>query len=261
MTLREDEHTDLRTPSGIMRTHVFRPASRGALPAVILYSEIFQLTAPIRRLAQFFASHGFVVAVPEIFHEYEPPGTVLAYDAPGTDRGNWCKAQKPAQQYDGDLEALLAFLQDHPDCTGRIGACGFCIGGHLAFRAALHPRIEAAVCFYPTDIHKIASHPRGLGPGFGDDSLEQARAGGIRGELLLVWGRQDPHIPFEGRVQIHQTLEDAGCTYQWAEFNAAHAFVRDEGPRYNPVLARQSLGMAVDLLRRCLVDAPAGAGA
>ena len=68
----------------------------------------------------------------------------------------------------------------------------------------------------------------------------------------MIWGRQDPHIPFEGRVQIHQALEKSGTNYQWLEFNAAHAFIRDEGPRYNAVVAQQSMGIAVELFNRRL---------
>ena len=252
MTLSEDSYTEVSTPTGVMRTHVFRPQAEGRFPGLVFYSEIFQVTAPIRRLAAYLASHGFFVAVPEIFHEYEPPGTVLAYDPAGTDRGNWCKVNKLLSSYDGDAEAVVAFVKNHPHCTGRVGTLGVCIGGHLAFRTALNPVVEASVCFYPTDIHKIESHPRGLGLGMADDSLACARNGEIRGELLMIWGRQDPHIPFEGRTQIHEVLAASGTCFQWLEFNAAHAFLRDEGPRYNPVLARQTLGIALDVLRRRL---------
>jgi carboxymethylenebutenolidase len=56
--------------------------------------------------------------------------------------------------------------------------------------------------------------------------------------LLFVFGRQDPHIPQEGRARIHTALEEAEADFEWHEFNAAHAFLRDEGPRYNPALAR-----------------------
>ncbi len=235
-----------------MRTHVFSPKAEGRFPGLIFYSEIFQVTDPIRRLASFLASHGFFVVVPEIFHEYEPLGTVLAYDTAGTDRGNWCKVNKPLSSYDGDSDAVVEFVKQHRACNGKIGTIGVCIGGHLAFRTALNPAVDAAVCFYPTDIHKIESHPRGLGLGMADDSLLRARSGEMRGELLMVWGRQDPHIPREGRKQIHDALEGSGTCYQWLEFNAEHAFLRDQGPRYNPVLARQSLGIALDVLNRCL---------
>jgi carboxymethylenebutenolidase len=252
MTIIDNEYSDLETPSGLMRTHVFRPAAGGIYPGIILFSEIFQATGPIRRTAAFLASQGFVVAVPEIFHEFEPLGKVLAYDTEGTDRGNWCKVNKPLAGYDADTLAVIAFLKAHPLCTGRLGSLGICIGGHLNFRACFNPEILAGVSFYATDIHKLESHPRGLGTGMADDSLALARSGALRGELLMVWGRQDPHVPFEGRAQIHRALEESSTNYQWLEFNGAHAFLRDEGPRYNPVLAQQSLGIAVELFHRKL---------
>ncbi|HEY2800137.1 MAG TPA: dienelactone hydrolase family protein, partial [Chthoniobacterales bacterium] len=70
MTLRETEMIDLPTPTGPMRTHLFRPAEERHFPGVLFYSEIFQVTAPIRRLAALIAGHGYLVAVPEIYHEF-----------------------------------------------------------------------------------------------------------------------------------------------------------------------------------------------
>ncbi len=259
MTIVEHEFSDLATPSGPMRTFVFRPAAAGRYPGIVLYSEIFQMTGPIRRTAAFLAGHGFVVVVPEIFHEFEAPGVALAYDSAGADRGNWCKVNKALKAYDDDARAAIEFLKTHPACTGKLGSMGICIGGHLNFRCAMNPEILASVSFYATDIHKLEDHPRGLGTGMSDDSLERARRGDIKGELLMVWGRQDPHIPFAGRVQVHQALEEAGTNYQWLEFNGAHAFLRDEGPRYNPVLAQQCLGISLELFHRKLAggDLPA----
>lgn len=84
----QDEFHDIATPTGPMRTHLFRPVAPGSYPGILLYSEIFQATGPIRRTAAFLAGHGFVVAVPEIYHEFEEPGVALAYDTAGTARGN-----------------------------------------------------------------------------------------------------------------------------------------------------------------------------
>ena len=243
-----EEQTDLATPTGPMRTYLFRPNVPGRFPSLIFFSEIFQLTGPIRRMAAFFAGHGYVVAIPEIFHELEAPGTVLPYDRPGTDRGNAHKLGKPIEAYDTDLAAVLAHLQGHAAvrgaAEGRVGVFGVCIGGHLAFRAATHAGVAAAACIYATDLHK-----RSLGSA-GDDSL--ARAPKITGELLMVWGRQDPHIPSEGRLAIRAALEDAGLTYSWLEVNAQHAFMRDEGPRYDPDLTRTVNQMCLDLFSRTL---------
>ena len=245
MTLQETAPIDLPTPSGPMRTYLFRPQAPGRYPGLLLYSEIFQITAPIRRTAALLAGHGFIVAVPEIYHEFEPAGTVLAYDQAGADRGNALKTTKPLPAYDADARAALAFLKTHEHCTGRLGVLGICIGGHLAFRAAMHPDVLAAACFYATDIHK-----RALGAGLNDDSLD--RIPEIKGELLMIWGRQDPHVPLEGRVKIQAALNAAGTHFTWHEFNGAHAFLRDEGHRYDPELALQSYHLALALFRRKL---------
>jgi carboxymethylenebutenolidase len=200
--------------------------------------------------------HGFVVAVPEIFHDLEPPGAELPYDQAGADKGNKDKIGKPVTAYDADARAVLDYLEGSAHCTGKLGVMGICIGGHLAYRASMNPRVLAGVCFYATDIHKGSL---GLG---GDDSL--ARTGEIRGEMLMIWGRQDPHVPAEGRARIHARMNEMGVRFTWHEWNAQHAFLRDEGPRYDPALALVGYRMAIDLFARRLgegdlpADPPAG---
>ena len=245
MTLREPEAVELITPTGPMRTHVFQPAAAGPYGGILFYSEIFQVTAPIRRMATWLAGHGYVVAVPEIYHEFEPPGRVLGYDQAGADRGNALKKEKELHALDGDARAVLDFLKAHPSCTGRLGALGICLGGHLSYRAAAtQPDVLAAACFYGTDLHT------GSLTKTGDDTL--ARTAEIGGELLLVWGQQDPHIPLEGRQKIHAALVEAKVEFTWHELNAQHAFLRDEGPRYDPVLAQQCYALMLELFHRRL---------
>ena len=245
MTVTTPDPIDLPTLSGPMRTHIVCPAAEGKYPAIILFSEIFQVTAPIRRMAAQLAGHGYLVAVPEVYHEFEPLGTVLGYDQAGSDRGNALKTTKPLKNYDTDARALLDYLPTRSDCNGRLGVMGICMGGHLAFRAAMNPEVRGAVCFYATDIHK-----GGLGEGMNDDSL--ARAAEIKGELLMVWGRQDPHIPTEGRMKLLNRLNEVELRLNWHEVNGAHAFLRDEGVRYDPELARSMFGLALDLFHRTL---------
>src|SRR6201994_338808 len=130
MVITDNEHADLVTPYGSMRAYIFRPAEpagapKRKYPGLVFFSEIFQVTAPIRRTAAILAGHGFVVAVPEIFHELEPgPGVVLAYDHPGADRGNAHKINKELASYDADARACLDYLKTHPACTGRLGVMG-----------------------------------------------------------------------------------------------------------------------------------------
>jgi carboxymethylenebutenolidase len=245
MIVTDTEYVDLPTPSGAMRTHIVKPVTEGRYPGIVLYSEIFQVTAPIRRMAMQLAGHGYIVAVPEVYHEYEPAGTVLAYNQEGSDRGNALKTTKTVQGYDDDARVVLKHLASRADCTGRLGAMGICMGGHLAFRAAMNLEVLGTVCFYATDIHK-----GGLGEGMKDDSM--ARAGEIKGELMMVWGRQDPHIPTEGRMKVLERLNEVGTKLNWHEVNGAHAFLRDEGVRYDSELARSMFGLALDLFHRTI---------
>jgi carboxymethylenebutenolidase len=248
MIVRES-YQDLPTSTGAMRTYILQPEEPGRPPrrdpGLVLYSEIFQKTAPVHRLAVQFAGLGYLVMVPEVYHSQEAPGTVLGYDDRGKDRGNALKHEIPLAVFDEDGRVVLKALAEHPACNGRLGAVGICLGGHLAFRAALNPEVRAAACFYGTDLHTGT-----LGAGGKADSL--ARAGQIKGELLMVFGRQDPHVPAEGRRQIYEALERAGVWFTWHEFNAAHAFLRDEGERYDPAAAHLCLVLAADLFRRTL---------
>ena len=244
MILTED-HVDLATPTGVMRTFRIRPAGVGKYPGVVLFSEIFQVTGPILRTARLVASQGYIVAIPEIFHEFEPLGTALPYTPEGTDKGNRDKIEKELSAYDHDARAVLDYLKGLPECSGRLGAMGICIGGHLSFRCAMHEDVLAAVCFYATDIHK-----RSLGKGMNDNSLD--RIPEIKGELLMIYGKQDPHVPQAGRDLIYRSLTGAGVNFTWHEFNAEHAFIRDEGHRYNAALAQIGYAMAFELFQRKL---------
>src|SRR5207237_7506745 len=107
-------------------------------PGLVLYSEIFQQTPPIRRLAVQFAGQDFVVMVPEVYHAHEAPGTVLGYDDPGKNRGNALKTIITIADFDSDAKAVLEALAKDPACSGRLGVVGICLGGHLAFRAAFN---------------------------------------------------------------------------------------------------------------------------
>jgi carboxymethylenebutenolidase len=245
MSTLSESFVDLDTTRGRMRVHLFMPAGEVPRPAVIFYSEIFQATGPIRRMAAALAGEGYLVAVPEVYHEFEPLGTVLAYDAEGSARGNSLKTEKEIASYDEDTEVLVRYLAAQDGCTGKVASFGVCLGGHLALRAGLHSGVTAVAAFYPTDLHS-----GNLGLGKCDDTLN--RIAEVNAPMLFVFGRQDPHIPLEGRRIIQAKLEEVGAIYEWHEFNAAHAFLRDEGPRYNPALARVSFSLLLRFLEESI---------
>ncbi len=52
------------------------------------------------RAAAVVAGHGFVVLVPEIYHDIVQEGWVGQYDTAGADRGNELKITKTIESYD-----------------------------------------------------------------------------------------------------------------------------------------------------------------
>ncbi|KAI9699323.1 MAG: hypothetical protein M1836_002933 [Candelina mexicana] len=202
---------------------------------------------PVARFARQIASQGYIVAAPSSYHEFTGPEP-LAYDVPGTDAGNEYKIKKKLSAYDEDATLSVDTLLALPTCNGRVGATGMCLGGHLAYRAALDRRVSAAVCYFATDIH---SHS--LGAGMNDDSLE--RAGDIRCELVMIFGKRDNHVPPGGRDLIRKTLHEKGVCFSFYEVAwAQHAFIRDElsKGRYDPAISRICFEMLLELFGRTL---------
>jgi carboxymethylenebutenolidase len=244
MTIQQ-QTVDLETATGTMRCRVFRPTNAGAFPSILFYSEIFQITSPITRTAAYIAGHGYVVIVPEVFHELNTIGTVLAYDDAGKDKGNDDKFAKALTSHDSDTLSMVDWVDEQEFCNGSLGTFGVCLGGHLAFRAALHPRVQAASCLYATDIHSST-----MPAGSGTQTIDRLKD--ATGEMLMIWGKQDPHVPLEGRKLLYDRLTEDDVNFSWHEFNAQHAFIRDEGDRYDPEIATLCYQLTMDLFHRAL---------
>ncbi|KAF2757369.1 alpha/beta-hydrolase [Pseudovirgaria hyperparasitica] len=248
----QETHKDVATKAGgDMRIYIFHPTianyPKAKFPGVVVFSEIYQVTGPVQRFARQIASQGYIVAAPSSYHEFTGP-EALAYDGPGTDKGNEWKITKKVSAYDEDATLSVDALLSLPTCTGKIGATGMCLGGHLAYRCALDRRVSAAVCYFATDIH---SHS--LGEGKNDDSLE--RAGDIKGELVMIFGKMDNHVPPAGRDLIRKTLHDKGVNFSFYEIAwAQHAFIRDElsKGRYDPAISGICFEMLRELFNRAL---------
>ena len=212
----------------LMRVYVAAPSSEGQYPGILFYSDIYQLGRPITLLADRLAGYGYVVAAPEIFHRLEPVGAVIEPNDLGRMRGNDDARRTALAEYDADGLAVLEWLKaENSVASGQLGALGFCIGGHLAFRAALQSQVKASVCCYPTGVHsgKLGREVA--------DTLE--RVSQIQGEVLTIFGALDPHVPPEGRQKILQALNEAQIRNKTLTYEANHTFMRDDGYRYDPV--------------------------
>ncbi|MET0520801.1 MAG: dienelactone hydrolase family protein [Jiangellaceae bacterium] len=239
MKVREEE---VRIPAADceIRSMLIRPVGDEPRPGLLLYTDIFQLTESTLRTARRLAAAGFLVCAPEIYPRGALAGVALEFDDEGKAAGLAGAKGTTTAQFDADRVAVLDYLEQR---TTTLYATGFCIGGHLAFRAALDPRVAATVCFYPTGLQNGAL-------GADADAGSLGRAAEINGRLMIVFGAQDPHVPADARVQVLSALYAAGHDDLELHVYASgeHAFMRDVGARHDPALTDLAIIEAVSFL-------------
>jgi len=240
----ETSYVDIPVAQSSMRMFVASPHASGKFPGILCYSDIFQLTGPMLRACVRLAGYGFIAVAPEIYHRIEPPGRAIPFDDAGRTRGLLNASKTSVAEFDASCRAALDWLGTQPNVApANLGAMGFCIGGHLAFRAALQPDVRASACFYGTGIHNGKL-------GRDSDAGSLAEAAKIRGELLMIFGSNDPHVPGEGREIVERGLRAASVKHRIQLYPAEHAFMRDEGPRFDPECTDLAFADMIQLFRK-----------
>jgi carboxymethylenebutenolidase len=194
------------------------PAS-GYGPGIVVLQEIFGINQYLRDVADWYAAHGFVALVPDLFWRIQP-GIEL------TDKGDdWKRAIELYQKIDEakaveDSAAALEFFRKHSSCSGRVGALGFCMGGNLAYLLSARFKPDCAVGYYGVSIEK---------------SLDEAKS--LSSPLMLHIAGLDKFCPPEAQSQIHATLDGNPLVTLHDYPYMDHAFARTGGEHYDAAAA------------------------
>ena len=129
--------------SGAMRGYLAKPKNiSGELPAVIVIHENRGLNAHIQDVARRAALAGYVALAPDFL---SPVGGTPQNE----DQARDLISALDSQQTLGNLKATLAFLQNRPDTTSKVGCVGFCWGGGMTNQLAVSTsQLGAAIAFY-----------------------------------------------------------------------------------------------------------------
>lgn len=206
---------------GSMGGYLARPMDGEARPAVLVFMEIFGINAHIRDVVERVAREGYVALAPDYFHR-TGPGVEYAYDNAGLEAGMKLLGALQADEMIADVDSAIAWLDERSDVTrGRIGAIGFCIGGHMTYLSACETNVCCAASFYGGGIAAPA------GPGGGDSTI--SRSGKIKGKILCLFGENDGYIPLDEVGAIRRALEDAEIEHEIAVYpEADHGFFCDQ---------------------------------
>jgi carboxymethylenebutenolidase len=225
------EYATVQSPdgNGNIRGYLVRPAkASGKLPGVIVIHENRGLNPYIEDVARRLGTANFIA--------FAPDGLTSAGGYPGDDeKGGKLFATVDKPKMMEDFVAAAHWLKARPDCTGKIGAVGFCFGGGVANTLAvrLGADLAAAVPFY------------GGQPSAAD-------AAKIKAPLLLHYAGLDTRIN-GGWPAYEEALKANHVTYSAYTYDGAnHGFHNDTTPRYDEAAAKLAWQRTLDFFNKYL---------
>jgi len=207
---------------GRMRGYLARPTSAAArLPGVLVIHENRGLNPHIEDIARRLALEGYLAFAPDAL----------------TPLGGYPGSEDAARELFGrlnrdtlvnDFVAALEYLRGHADCTGSVGAVGFCFGGGMVNQlAARLPELDAGVAFYGSQV-PADQVPR------------------IEAPLLLHYAGIDERIN-AGWPAYEAALRENGVEYEAYVYEGAnHGFNNDTTPRFDADAAERAWRRTLD---------------
>ncbi len=204
---RLDPLTNTVIPNGnnpAIRAYVARPPAdmTGPFPVVIMIHEWWGLKSEIVGKADALAQDGYIVVAPDVFRGHTTDWIPTAI---------WQVSTTPTTQVDGDIDAVMLWINNQPDADPqRVAIMGFCFGGGTAIRYSVNtPSIRATAVFYGATI---------------SDPVQLKR---LNGPVLGIFGGADTMIPQSEVDAFAAGLTEAGVPHDITTYpNEPHAFVK-----------------------------------
>ena len=222
------EYPSPKGNTGKTRGYLVRPANAsGKLPGILVIHENRGLNPHIEDIARRLALDNFMAFAPDAL---APLGGY-----PGDeDKARALFPQLDQAKTREDFVAASAWLKDRPDCTGKVGAVGFCYGGGIVYMlAAQWPELAAGVPFY------------GRQP-----SAENAAK--IKAPLLVHHAENDQGVN-GGWAAWEAALKANNVRYEMHQYpGTQHGFNNDTTPRYDAEAAKLAWSRTVEFFNKHL---------
>ncbi len=212
--------------SGTMKGYYAHPAkASGKLPGILVIHENRGLNPYIEDVARRLAVANFVAFAPDAL---TPLGGY-----PGTEEAAVkLFATLDAPKRTEDLVTAAAVLKARPECTGKIGAVGFCFGGGIVNMLAVRlPDLAAGVPYY-------GAQPKA------DDVAR------IKAPLMIHYAGLDERIN-AGWPAYEAALKANNTRYEMHMYDKTnHGFHNDTTPRYDEAAAKLSWQRTLDFFNK-----------
>ncbi|MGE0171948.1 MAG: dienelactone hydrolase family protein [Oligoflexales bacterium] len=243
-------HFDIQTEDGACDSTLAQPEKPGKYPGILFLMDAYGPRAGLFEMLAKLASRGYIVLLPNLlYRKKRAPIIDVSFplrpeDMPGA-RGKIIPLVTSYNYEEGltDVARFLAFLSEQGNCTGVIGATGYCMGGGLALRAAARfpERIRAAASFHGGN---LATHAA--------DSIHLLLPQ-IQAEVYIAHADNDATMPPEQMERLDEALKRASFKYEVELYKgAAHGFTMADLPAYDKVAADRHWSKLLSLFERCV---------
>jgi carboxymethylenebutenolidase len=217
---------------GAFNAYIARPKILPAATVVVL-QELFGVNADIRKTCDELAEQGFVAVAPDLFWRQEP-----GIDLNVTSEADWQHGLRLYQAYDRDagvrdIQDTLQAVAKLPECTGKIGVQGYCLGALMTFLTAVRAQVNAAVAYHGADTEKYLGEIQNL-----------------HAPLLMHLGEEDEFISKPAQAQIKAALAGKANATVYSYPGQHHAFARHNGTHYNAAAEALANGRTSEFLQR-----------
>ena len=219
---------------GAFSAYIARPKTLPA-PAVVVLHEVFGVNADIRKTCNELAEQDFVAVAPDLFWRQEP-----GVDLSVTSEPDWQHGLRLYQAYDRDVGAkdvkdTAKVVSKLPECSGKVGVMGFCLGGLMTFLTAVRYGVDAAVVYHGGDTEKYLGEVNGL-----------------NAPLLMHLAEEDEFISKSAQVEIKKALATKTNATVYSYPGQHHAFARHSGAHYDAAAAALAKRRTIDFLNQQL---------
>jgi carboxymethylenebutenolidase len=224
MTDIEIETTYIKIPNNDLAIDAYlaQPIQKGTFGAVIVFQEIFGVNENIRDITELIAKQGYVAIAPAMYQRIAPGFEFgfspedIGYSSEAYRIGLQYYQQVKYQEILSDIQAAIAYLKTLPNVDrDRIGAIGFCFGGHVAYMAATLPDIKATASFYGGGITTSS---------YGEQTPTLERTSQIKGTIYAFYGTKDALVSQEESEQIEAELKKHQINHRVFRYDAGHGF-------------------------------------
>jgi carboxymethylenebutenolidase len=152
----------IRGQDGTFAAYIAKPKTSPA-SAVVVLQELFGVNADIREHCDALAEQGFLAVAPDLFWRQEP-----GVDLNVTSDPDWQHGLRLYSAYDRDagvkdVKDTIEAVRRLPDCNGKVGLLGYCLGALMVFlTTARNQGIDAAVWYHGGDTEKYLGEVDGL---------------------------------------------------------------------------------------------------